>query len=394
MPQVLEQAKSIFDLLQDLRQDFHRHPEPSFEEKRTASRVADFLRGLGLQVETFRGIHGLWADFKVVGATETIALRADMDALRMDEISTPAKGSFLSKNKGIAHCCGHDAHMAMLLGAAKLLTEGKVPSRHNVRFLFQHAEEQVPGGAIDLINKGCLDGVSKIFGLHVIPPIPAGLFIIGEGPMMASADDLQIRILGKGGHAAMPHLVRDPIVAGSQVVENLQQLVSRRAGPLRPAVISICSFQGGGGANNVIPDFVEMTGTVRTLDEELRTSLPSWIETSVHGVAQACGCKAELHYNHGYPVLVNEPIATHYAKKTAEDLFGKTAIHPQPFPLLAGEDFAYYGQKIPACYVFLGTGKPGMDAPNHATDFDVFEETLPLGTAWFCGLAGSPSPSK
>ncbi len=386
MPQVLEQAKSISDLLRELRRDFHRHPEPSFQEARTAGVVAAFLRDLGLELQTFEDIHGLWADLKVDGATETIALRADMDALRMDEVSAPGKGGFLSENKGAAHCCGHDAHMAMLLGAAKLLAEEKVTPHRNVRFLFQHAEEQVPGGAVDLIAKGCLEGVSQIFGLHVIPPIPAGLFIIGEGPMMASADDLRIRVLGKGGHAAMPHLVRDPIVAGSQVVSTLQQLISRRAGPLRPAVLSICSFQGGGGANNVIPDFVEMTGTVRTLDEGLRGDMPTWIEACVQKVSEACGCQAEVNYNKGYPVLVNDSSATHFAKKIAEDLFGPEALHPQPFPLLAGEDFAYYAQKIPACYVFLGTGKPGMDAPNHATNFDVSEETLPLGTAWFCAL--------
>ena len=387
MPQVLEHAKSISELLRELRRDFHRHPEASFEEERTARVVAAFLRELGLEVRTFTDIHGLWADLKVEGASETIALRADMDALRMDEVSAPGKGTFLSENRGTAHCCGHDAHMAMLLGAAKLLSSGKVEPRCNLRFIFQHAEEQVPGGAVDLIAKGCLEGISRIFGLHVIPPIPAGIFIIGEGPMMASADDLRIRIQGKGGHAAMPHLVRDPIVAGSQVVSNLQQLISRRAGPLRPAVLSICSFQGGGGANNVIPDFVEMTGTVRTLDEGLRGDIPSWIETSVQGVAKACGCQAEVNYNKGYPVLVNDSATTQFARQVAEDLFGPKALHPQPFPLLAGEDFAYYAQKIPACYVFLGTGKPGMDAPNHATNFDVSEETLPLGTAWFCALA-------
>ena len=386
MLQVLEQAQSISELLRELRRDFHRHPEPSFEEERTASVVAGFLRELGLQVQTFADIHGLWADLRVEGAGETIALRADMDALRMDELATPAKSSFVSQNKGAAHCCGHDAHMAMLLGAAKLLAEGKVRATKNVRFLFQHAEEQVPGGAIELIERGCLDGVSRIFGLHVIPPIPAGMFIIGAGPMMASADDISIRVQGKGGHAAMPHLVRDPIVAGSQIVENLQQLVSRRAGPLRPAVISICSFQGGSGTNNVIPDFVEMAGTVRSLDEDLRGELPAWIQTSVQNVSKACGFEAELDYKKGYPVLVNDRDATQYARETALSLFGEDAIHPSPFPLLAGEDFAYYAQEIPACYVFLGTGKPGMDSPNHATDFDVSEETLPLGTAWFSAL--------
>ncbi len=385
----LETALGAGSEIVSLRRDFHRSPEPSFEEAETAQRVASYLEGLGLEVRRFEGFHGLWADLDVPGADRRLLFRADMDALLMDEVAGGTKDSFLSTRPGVAHCCGHDAHMAMLLVAARLLVEGAVRPACNLRFLFQHAEEKPPGGALDLCGAGCLEGVDEVYGLHVIPPLPSGTFVVQEGPLMAAADDFEIIVRGRGGHAAMPHLVLDPIPAAAQVVSAVQHLVSRRTGPFGSLVVSICSIRGGGEANNVIPDEVRMLGTARTLDPEQRERLPGMLEECVKNAAASCSCEGEFRYERGYPVLVNDPGATARAREAVRALAGDPGLFPSPSPLMAGEDFAYYLQQRPGCYVFLGVGNEtkGIGSPNHATDFDVDEDALPFGTAWFLQLA-------
>lgn len=392
MNELREIAREASTEIVRLRRDFHQHPEVSFEEERTARVVGEYLEGLGLRVTRPSGMTGLWADLHVDGSSRTLSFRADMDALAMDESEAPSKKDFLSRNAGAAHCCGHDSHMAMLLAAARLLANGQVSPRHNIRFLFQHAEEKAPGGAIDLIRAGCLEGVDEIYGIHVIPPIPSGLFNVLEGPFMAAADEILITVRGKGGHAAMPHLVRDPIVASAQVVTALQQLVSRRTSPFESLVVTISSIRGGSGTTNVIPDVVELLGTVRTLSEDLWKNAPEWVEETATAAARSSGCEATLDYRRGYPVLVNDPEATERARAAVRALFGNEALLPQPVPLMGGEDFARYGELLPSCYVFLGvgSGERGITAPNHATDFDVDEESLYRGTAWYLELAQSP----
>jgi len=389
MQDLLAIVQEELEELTRLRRDFHRHPEPSFEEERTSRVVAEYLEGLGFDVVRPDGMHGLWADLEVPGAEKRIAFRADMDALRMQESACPTKAGFLSENDGVAHCCGHDSHMAMLLIAAKLLKEGRAEARHSIRFLFQHAEEMPPGGAIEMIEKGCLDGVDEVYGMHVIPPIPSGLFNVLPGPFMAAADTIHITVEGKGGHAAMPHLVRDPNVAAAQVVLALQQLVSRRMSPLLPSVISITAIHSEGHAHNVIPDRVELTGTVRNLDAGQRKSLESLIAESASSAARPSGCTATLRYERGYDVLVNDRAATEKGAEAVRRQFGEKALLPNPTPILAGEDFAYFARERPSCYVFLGVGssEQGITMPNHATDFDVDESALPRGSAWFLELA-------
>ncbi len=374
-----------------LRRHFHRFPELSFVEHETSQTVREYLQGLGLEVHA-TDTTGLWADLEVPGATKRIALRADMDALAMDEVAAPTKRDFVSERRGAAHCCGHDTHMAMLLGAAKLLTRGGVASVHNVRFLFQHAEERSPGGAIDLIEAGCLEGVDEVYGLHVIPPLPSGKFSMKAGPFMAAADQIYVRITGKGGHAAYPQLLHDPIVAACHAVVALQTLVSRRTSPLEALVVSIATMQGGSGTSNVIPDVVELRGTVRTLVGHLREAAPTWIAEVLENCVRAFGCSAELDYRRGYPVLVNDGGATATAREAVLDLFGAEGLVEESEAWMGGEDFARYAELRPACFAFLGVGAPdkGIVAPNHATDFDVDEEALWRGTAWFARLAQRP----
>jgi len=279
--------------------------------------------------------------------------------------------------------------MAMLLGAVRLLATDQAPRSCNLRFLFQHAEELSPGGAKDLIEAGCLDGVDEIYGIHVIPPIPSGLFDVMEGPFMAAADEITIRIQGRGGHAAMPHLVRDPIAASSPVIAALQQIVSRHTSPFQSLVISIASIQAGSGTSNVIPDTCTLHGTVRTLDPTLWEQMPEIIQERASAAARSAGCEIELDYSRGYPVLVNHPEATKKARAAAVALYGQECLLPVPQALMGGEDFARYLEHLPGCYIFLGVGNPDKDitAANHHVDFDVDEAVLPRGTAWFLQLA-------
>jgi len=372
-----------------LRRAFHRRPEPSYAEHQTAALVAETLGALGLRVTRPEGMTGLWADLDAPGAGERLLFRADMDALCMTEKAAPAKAGFLSETPGLAHCCGHDAHMAILLAAARMLAGGALRPRRSVRFLFQHAEESHPGGALELIEAGCLEGVQRVFGGHVFPTLPAGTFALMPGPVMAATDDIRITVQGRGGHAAMPHLLLDPVVAAAHVVAALQHLASRRASPLQALVVSIATIQGGSGTNNVIPDEVRLLGTARTLDTALWERVPGLVEDCAVHAARALGCEAAVDYARGYPVLVNEAGCAAEARQAAAALFGADALLPEPSPLMAGEDFAYYARMRPACYAFFGAGNAvkGITAPNHAAEFDLDEEQLYRAAAWFAALA-------
>ena len=275
------------------------------------------------------------------------------------------------------------------LGAARVLASRKVTPRRNLRFLFQHAEEHPPGGAADLIRAGCVEGVDAAFGLHVLPQVPSGRFALLPGPFMAAADNFTLFVEGKGGHAAMPHLLLDPVPAAAQVVTALQALVSRRTDPLEALVISVASIQGGSGTHNVIPSTVELKGTARTLSPEKRKELPRLLEETAASAAAAHACRARLDYQEGYPVLVNDPSAFERGKRTVLELFGEGGIFPETRPLMGGEDFARYAEKVPALFAFLGVGAPekGITSSLHSPDFDLDEEALPAGTAWFLGLA-------
>jgi len=383
----LARARSVSEEVVSLRRDLHAHPEPSFEERRTSEVVAKRLEALGLRPRRV-GATGVLADLEVPGAPRRIALRADMDALRMpDGCATP----WASRNEGVAHACGHDAHTAMLLGAASLLAGEKPRLRSSVRFLFQHAEERFPGGAIDFVKEGALEGVAAVYGLHVLGDLEAGQVSATAGSVLASADEFAIRLRGRGGHAAAPHLARDPIPPAAELVGALQTIVSRRTDPFTPAAVSVCSFHGG-TAFNVIPEVVELLGTARALDPALRESLEAWIRETAEGIAAAHGLAAEIAYERGYPVTVNDREEVEKVRAVAAALFGEGAVVREPRRVLGAEDFSRYLERVPGAFVFLGTRNEaaGIRAPNHHPAFGVDEGVLSSGVALLCALVEPP----
>lgn len=367
------------------RRHIHQHPELSFQEKETAAFVAAELRACGLEpVEGFGGSHGVVATLEGGRPGPTLALRADMDALPVEELNDLP---FRSQNPGVMHACGHDAHTAILLGAARALAEvrDRVPGR--VRFLFQPAEELPPGGALGMIEAGCLDGVDAVFGLHQSTAADAGTMIFAPGPRSASADTFKLTVLGRGGHAARPESAVDAIQIAGQVIGALHQIVSRRVAAQDQAVITIGTVHGG-TKENVIAHEVTLSGTVRALDPAVRTALAREIEAVVKGVTDAWGGSYALDYLYGYPVLINDATMTDVAQRAAALVLEPAAVQTSSRPTMAAEDFARYLERVPGCYASLGVGTPGSvdRPPSHSGAFLLDESGLPAGVAWYLAL--------
>ena len=377
--EVMKLSKSMSEELRALRRDFHQFPELSFKEFETARKIAIYMKELGYEVKENVGKTGVVALLKGAKENPTVALRADMDALPVKEMTGL---SYASKNDGVMHACGHDIHVTCALGAAKILASLKDELQGSVKFIFQPAEE-INAGAKAMIDDGVLENpnVSMIFGLHNNPEIPVGKVGLKEGPLMAAVDSTFITVRGQGGHAAYPHRVIDPIVCASSIVMNLQTIVSRNVDPQKSAVISFGSINGG-MANNVIPDEVKLTGTVRTFDEGLRDSIEGWMKRTVENTASSLGCRVEFNYRRDLPPVVNHPEATKIALWAAKKVFGEDGII-LPTPSMGGEDFALYQKKVPGCYFWLGVGNPDIDAvhPWHSPYFKADEEAFPLGAA-------------
>ncbi|HYG76680.1 MAG TPA: amidohydrolase [Planctomycetota bacterium] len=377
MPTALELAKAIQPELIDIRRDFHRHPEVAWEEVRTGGKAADYCERLGLSVKRNAAKTGVIAELNP-GKTTIIGLRADMDALPIREEN---EVEYKSTRDGKGHLCGHDAHTAMLMGAARILSRFKDEIPFTVRFIFQPAEEVPPGGAEKLIEEGHLDGVNEILGLHVNPLIPVGCIGLRTGPFMASMDKIEIEIEGVGGHGAMPHLSRDPVLAAAEMISSLQSIVSRRVDPLDSAVVSICQMEAG-SAFNVIPARAKLIGTARSLSAETRNNLPKWVDEICQGVAQAHGQKVKLNYVRGTPVLVNEKNSTEKMGRAFRALGG---IETEIKPTMGGEDFAFYLEKIPGCFGFLGAGDGSAETSQcfHHPRYNIDEKALAWGSALF-----------
>ncbi|MBN1695493.1 amidohydrolase [candidate division WOR-3 bacterium] len=378
MKNELKKANSIREYIINTRRELHKHPEPAFKEKWTHDFIEKQLKNLGYKPKTLNKT-GLTAD--IGKGKNRIALRADMDALPIEEEnSLPHK----SQNKGYMHACGHDTHMAMLLGAAKLLSEEKNPPP--VRFIFQPSEEKIPGGAKGMIEEGALKGISEIYAIHIEPESEVGTLILKSGVMLAAADEMTITIKGKGAHAAEPHKSIDPIYASSLFINQTQSLVSRKADPKSPFVISICTINGG-TAFNIIPEEVKMLGTVRTVEKELWQKAPEWIGDILKGLNISSGIDYELIYQRGYPILKNDPKKSESLIKIAKSIFKE--INLMESPIMGGEDFAYYLKEVPGTFVFMGGAnkKKGIQSKLHTARFNIDENALPLGTALFYSLA-------
>ena len=387
---VIKEIKQFHDEMTEWRRDIHQHPELKFEENRTADLVAAKLEEFGIEIH--RGL----AKTGVVGTISngdgpSIGLRADMDALPLEEKNT---FKHASSNPGKMHACGHDGHTAMLLGAAKHLSSSK-NFKGTVNFIFQPAEEGGGGGEL-MIKEGLFEmfPVDSVYGLHNWPGMPAGIFGVGSGPIMASVDTFDLTINGRGGHAAMPDQCIDPILIASQVVSALQSIPSRNTHPVDSVVISVTQIHAG-DAYNVIPDSVQMHGTVRTFQPETQKEIPSSMLRVAEGVCAAYGGTCELNYMSGYPATINSVAETEISAKAVVDLLGEENIIRNPTPSMGGEDFSYMLEARPGCYVWLGIG-PGKGEGGcmlHSSHYDFNDDVLPIGASYWVKLVENELPA-
>lgn len=366
------------------RRHIHAHPELSFQEHNTADYIAGELSGFGGLTLTRLTPNSVIADLKGAHDGPRYALRADIDALPIQEENDEA---FCSTVPGVMHACGHDAHAAMLLGAAKVLSQCQSMLHGSVRFIFQHAEEVPPGGAQELVDLGVLDGVEKIFGLHVMPNFPTGEVALKEGVFCASTDNFDITIEGKGGHGSMPHLCIDPVTIGAEVVMALQNVVSRRTDPLQVPVLTIATFQSG-ESYNVIPERVKLAGTLRTHHASVRQQVPQQMEQMIAGITAAHGARFTLNWTRGYASGNNHPDACAIARKVVSDALGEQALREMAHPLFGGEDFSSYQQKVPGCFLFIGSGNESIGATYgvHNPRFRLDEAALQIGVKLHVGF--------
>ncbi len=363
-----------------LRRDIHREPELGFDTEKTAEKVLAALEGLPLDVKTGIAQNGIIATLEGEDDGPTVALRADMDALPILEDTGL---SFASETEGKMHACGHDGHTSMLVGAAHALSGMRDRLSGTVKFVFQPAEEGGGGGKV-MVDEGVADDVASIFALHLWPGLPFGKVATKAGPIMAAADAFEMEVKASGGHGAMPHLASDAIAISAQVVTALQTIVSREVDPVEPAVLTVGEI-GAGTAFNIIPDRARIGGTVRTLNADLRRKIPARMEDLARGIARGMRGDINLDYTFSYPVTVNDEAAADLALGVAEDLFGGESVLELPNPSMGAEDFAYFLEKVPGAFIWLGVGEDvsGLHTPQFAFD----EEILPRGSALLAALA-------
>ena len=380
MNSLLEQATGFADALVALRRDLHRHPELSFREHRTAGLLAEQLRALGFTVRTGVGRTGIVAE---IGSGEKIvALRADMDALPIQEAS---QVDYRSTVAGVMHACGHDAHMAMLMGAARLLAAARPQGR--VRLLFQPSEEssdeENKSGAVRMIEDGAMDGVSAVFGIHIGAHLEAGKAYIRPGSYMAGTDMFTATIHGKSAHAARPQEGVDAIVLAAHAILACQNAVARRISPAANAILSIGKIHGG-TAENIIADAVSFHGTIRYFEEDVRHLMHASLRAAVN-VVEPLGGRGELDIRYGYPPVINDEKATTIARDAVAGVLGEDSIAAYE-PLMTAEDFSYLAQKAPGCFFWLGAA---LDPPreHHNPNFDIDERVLPMGAASLAACA-------
>lgn len=385
MSEILTKARQISQELVTWRRWFHQHPELGFEEIETARYIEELLANWGLKVEHV-GSTGLLVVLQGSTTGPVLALRADMDALPVTEQTGL---SFASLRPGVMHACGHDAHLAILLGTIRLLQAERHRLSGTLKFIFQPSEENPPGGALDLIQRGVLKEpqVDAVVGLHVSPGFPAGCVALKEGVTMAAADLFEVAVQGRGGHGSAPHQARDPVVAAAEMILAMQTAVSRRLNPLEPAVVSVGTVAAG-TRPNVIPEEVRLSGTIRSLKDETRRQLPCWLENIVTGVARAHDVQAEFKYLEGYPPVVNDASLTAQVRRAAARVVGSLRVLELVEPSMGGEDFAYYAQKVPGCYFYLGvkSGEGNLE-PWHSPRFVLDERALPVGAAVLAQVA-------
>ena len=395
LPEVLESA----EVIQAIRRDIHAHPELCFEEKRTSDVVAKKLESWGIKIHRGLGKTGVVGIIEgSLGKGRSIGLRADMDALPLQEHN---QFEHASQYPGKMHACGHDGHVAMLLGAAQYLAQHR-EFKGTVHFIFQPAEEG-GGGAREMIRDGLFDlfPCDAVFGMHNWPGIPVGDFAVTPGPMMASSNEFQITVKGKGGHAALPHNSADPVFAASQIIGSLQAIITRNKRPVDAAVLSITQFHAG-DASNIIPDSAWIGGTVRTFTIEVLDLIESRLRQIASATAQAFDCSAEVTFSRNYPPTINHEKETAFAIDVMKELVGEQHVNPRVDPTMGAEDFAFMLQEKPGCYVFIGNGDGDHRSQGHGLGpcqlhnpcYDFNDQLLPLGSTYWVRLVERYLESK
>ncbi len=378
---ILNRAAELQGEVTEWRRHIHAHPELLYAVENTAAFVAEKLRAFGVdEVVTGIGRTGVVGLIRGKGEGRTIGLRADMDALPLTEITGKP---YASQTPGKMHACGHDGHTAMLLGAAKYLAENR-NFNGNIAVIFQPAEEGGAGGDA-MVKDGMMERfqIAEVYGMHNMPGLPVGHFAIRKGAIMAATDEFTVSIKGLGGHAAMPHRTIDPIAIGAQIVSNLQLIASRSADPLKSVVVSVTTFNAG-NAHNVIPNDASFTGTVRTLDPEMRDLAEQRFKQIVTGIAASHGAEAEIEFHRNYPVTFNHADETDHAIAVAEEIAGAGNVIPNIDPMMGGEDFSYMLLARPGAFIFVGNGD---SAGLHNPAYDFNDEAIAHGISYWVRLA-------
>ena len=381
-------AAGLLDDTVALRRRIHEHPELGLDLPRTQAAVLEELDGLGLEVRTGEALSSIVADLDA-GDGPTVLLRGDMDALPMSEDTGL---DFASTEPGRMHACGHDAHTAMLVGAARLLTSRRDALRGRVRFMFQPGEEG-PGGAPHMISEGVLDGVDAAFALHVAPNAPSGIVVQRSGPVMASSDIFEIVVTGRGGHASTPHWAVDPVPVACEIVLALQSMVTRSVNVFDPTVVTVGRVRAG-TTDNVIPESAELVGTVRAVSEATRHLVWERIATVADGIAAAHGCTATVRIDEGYPVTANDAGFTELAAGAARTVVGDARVVELPTPVMGAEDFSYVLQRVPGAMFFLGVCPPEHPDPLaapacHSNRMVLHEDALAVGISVHAAVAAA-----
>ena len=376
---IINRIADFHDEMIEWRHDIHSNPELAYQEKRTAKKVASLLKDFGVD-KVVEGIGGTGVVGIINnGEGKKVALRADMDALPIREAN---QCDHTSNNDGVMHACGHDGHTTMLLGAARYLAETR-KFKGQVILVFQPAEEGF-AGAKAMIDDGLFEKfpASSIYGMHNMPGLEAGHLRVAPGPMMAAADNFDIKISGKGAHGAMPEDSIDPIVCGSALVQTIQSLVSRNSDPKKTLVVSVTKFNSG-HAYNVIPDYAELSGTIRYFDQETGKFIRKKFPKIVEDLCATYGAKAEVDYKEGYPPTINENASSEFALKVAKEVAGANASDQQ-MPVMGSEDFSYFLQEKPGAYAFIGNGN---SASLHNPSYDFNDDNLPIGASFLARIA-------
>ena len=372
----LEDIKKYEEYIIKMRREFHMYPEVAFHEFRTSKRIKEELEKMNYEIIHPVGTTGILAILNKDKAGKTVALRADFDALSMQEENTY---EYKSQIDGMMHSCGHDTHTAMLLGAAKYFSDHKEAFNGTIKLIFQHAEEYAPGGAIDFVKAGLIDDCDAVFGLHITTRDKTKTVNIKKGPAMAAPDEFKVMVQGFGTHASAPHTGIDPILVSSQVVQAFQNIISRFVSPLESAVITVSTIHGG-TAFNIIPEFVEMTGTIRTLNPDVRKLVFTKMHDTCDSIAKMNNANITLQIDEAYPPVINDPIMSDFVLDVARKILPEDQVIELKDPSMGGEDFSHFLEKKPGALFWLGAGKTD-DAPyNHNPKFDPDEDAFLTGT--------------